>query len=169
MGNEGQREMEDPIRDMLVDLSKVPSINELEETIASHNILIRQPIAPERSVVMEWVEEHFARSWADEVAAAFSNQPITCFIAQKEGEILGFACFEATKKNFFGPTGVSEDVRGMGLGRILLLKSLEAMKNMGYAYAIIGGVRAPEFYKKAVGAQSISGSGFSIYQNMLKA
>ena len=161
--------MEDPIRDMLVNLSRLPSFHELEESITAQQILIRQPIAPERSVIMEWVEKHFARSWADEVAAAFSHQPITCFVAQKEGEILGFACYEATKKNFFGPTGVSETSRGMGLGKVLLMKSLEAMKNMGYAYAIIGGVRAPSFYEQTVGAQSISESGLSIYQDMLKA
>ncbi|MDW3192689.1 MAG: GNAT family N-acetyltransferase [Cytophagales bacterium] len=161
--------MEDPIRDMLVNLSGLPSFHELEESISLQQILIRQPIAPERSIVMDWVEKHFARSWADEVAAAFSHQPITCFVAQKEGEILGFACYEATKKNFFGPTGVSETARGMGLGKVLLMKSLEAMKNMGYAYAIIGGVRAPSFYEKAVRAQSIAESGLSIYQDMLKA
>lgn len=168
MGHEGQRKMEDPIRDMLVNLSNLPACDELEKGLAEQQILIRQPIAPERSLIMDWVEKHFAKSWADEVSAAFSNQPITCFVVQKEGKILGFACYEATKKNFFGPTGVDESQRGLGLGKILLLKSLEAMKNCGYAYAIIGGVRSPEFYEKAIGAQSITGSGRSIYEHMLK-
>lgn len=153
---------------MLVNLSNLPACDELEKRLSEQQISIRQPIAPERTLIMDWVEEHFAKSWADEVSAAFSNQPITCFIAQRDGKILGFACYEATKKNFFGPTGVDESNRGLGLGKILLLKSLEALKNSGYAYAIIGGVRSPVFYEKAIGAQSISGSGMSIYQDMLK-
>ena len=154
---------------MLVDLSDLPKYDDLEEKLAEQQVLIRQPIAPERTVLMDWVEKHFARSWADEVAAAFTHHPVTCFVAQKEGKILGFACYEATGKNFFGPTGVDESQRGLGLGKILLLKSLEAMKHLGYAYAIIGGVRSPGFYEKTVGAQSISGSGLSIYRDMLKS
>lgn len=153
---------------MLVNLSRLPGFEDLIKSLERQEILIRQPIAPERTLVMDWVQEHFAKSWADEVAAAFSNQPISCFIAQKEGEILGFACYEATKKNFFGPTGVKESVRGLGLGKALLFKSLEALRNLGYAYAVIGGVRSPEFYEKAVGALSIKDSGLSIYENMLK-
>lgn len=160
--------MEDPIRDMLVNLSRLPAFDDLERQATSREVLIRQPIAPERTLIMDWVEKHFARGWADEVAAAFSHQPVNCFVAQRAGEMLGFACYEATKKNFFGPTGVLESERGQGLGKLLLLKSLEVMKQSGYAYAIIGGVRAPEYYEKTVGAQSISGSGMSIYQNMLK-
>ncbi len=160
--------MEDPIRDMLVNLSRLPKYEELDENLQKRRVIIRQPIAPERSLIMDWVALHFARSWADEVAAAFCNQPVSCLIAQKEGEILGFACYEATKKNFFGPTGVKESARGQGLGNALLVKSMEAMKNLGYAYAIIGGVRSPKFYEKAVGAQSIEDSGLSIYENMLK-
>ncbi len=160
--------MEDPIRDMLVNLANLPAYSELETQLANQEILIRQPIAPERKLIMNWVEEHFALSWADEVAMAFSHQPVTCFVAQKQGKLLGFACYEATKKNFFGPTGVLESERGLGLGKLLLVKSLEAMKSLGYAYGIVGGVRSPEFYEKAVGAQSIPGSGSSIYKNMLK-
>ena len=53
-------------------------------------------------------------------------------------EIVGFACYDATCMNFFGPTGVKESERGKGVGKALLLAALHAMKEQGYAYAIIG-------------------------------
>ena len=42
------------------------------------------------------------------------------------------------------------------------------MREMGYAYAIIGGVGPAEFYEKAVGAKVIDGSEISIYQHLLR-
>lgn len=42
------------------------------------------------------------------------------------------------------------------------------MKEMGYAYAIIGGVGPAEFYEKAVNAKTIEGSEVSIYENLIR-
>jgi hypothetical protein len=42
------------------------------------------------------------------------------------------------------------------------------MREMGYGYAIIGGVGPAEFYEKAVGAKIIEGSEISIYQHLLR-
>ena len=58
--------------------------------------------------------------------------------------------------------------RGKGLGKVLLVKALDALKEMGYAYAIIGGVGPIEYYEKTVHAKVIEGSGKSIYENLLK-
>ena len=81
---------------------------------------------------------------------------------------MGFAVFDVSSRGFFGPTGVLEEYRGLGLGKVLLIKSLEALKELGFAYAIIGGVGPVEFYQKTVGATIIENSGRSIYSNMLK-
>ncbi|MFC0264006.1 hypothetical protein [Fontibacter flavus] len=42
------------------------------------------------------------------------------------------------------------------------------MKEMGFAYAIIGGVGTEDYYKKAIGASIIEGSEVSIYENLLR-
>jgi predicted N-acetyltransferase YhbS len=55
----------------------------------------------------------------------------------------------------------------MGLGKALLFKSLEALRDLGYAYAIIGGVGPKEFYAKACGAIEIPGSDPGIYTDLL--
>lgn len=156
------------MKDMLVRLLELPSIQDLENKLASKGVVIRRPIPPEKSFVVDWVFEHFGQYWKNEVETAFTTLPVRCFIAQQGNEILGFACYETSAKNFFGPTGTKESERGKGIGKVLLIKSLEAMKEMGYAYAIIGGVGPAAFYEAAVGAQLIPGSEISIYQHLIR-
>ena len=80
---------------------------------------------------------------------------------------LGFACHDATCPNFFGPTGVDPNERMHGIGKALLFNCLEAMKQQGYGYAIIGGVGPAEFYAKTVGAIPIEGSEPGVYRGLL--
>ena len=109
----------------------------------------------------------FSEKWASEVEVALTRQPVACFIATKEKRILGFACYDTTLRGFFGPTGVSEDARGLGLGKGLLFKALEGLREIGHAYAIIGGVGPREFYEKACGAIPIPGSDPGTYTDLL--
>lgn len=158
------------MKDMLVRLMELPESWALEAKLQEkENIVFRKAIAPEKHLLSEWVLENFGAYWKSEVEVAFSRQPVTCWIAQRGNTILGFACYESTARNFFGPTGTLESERGKGIGKLLLLKALNSMKEMGYAYAIIGGVGPAEFYEKAVGAKIIEGSEVSIYEHLLKA
>jgi GNAT superfamily N-acetyltransferase len=157
------------MKDMLVRLLELPEVAELEKKLLEKDkIVFRRAIAPEKHLVSEWVMEQFGAYWQSEVEVAFSRQPVSCWIAQRGNQILGFACYESTARNFFGPTGTLESERGKGIGKVLLVKSLESLREMGYAYAIIGGVGPAEFYEKAVGAKAIEGSEVSIYQNLLR-
>jgi predicted N-acetyltransferase YhbS len=96
-----------------------------------------------------------------------SRQPIACFIATKDKAVIGFSCHDTTSRGFFGPTGVSKPVRGSGVGKALLFSSLEALRELGYAYAIIGGVGPREFYARACGAIEIPGSDPGTYTDLL--
>lgn len=157
------------MKDMLVRLMELPDASELEKRLLEkEKIVFRRAIAPEKHLVSEWVMEQFGAYWKSEVEVAFSRQPVSCWIAQRGNELLGFACYESTARNFFGPTGTKETERGKGIGKVLLIKSLESLRAMGYAYAIIGGVGPVEFYEKAVGAKLIEGSEVSIYQHLLR-
>jgi hypothetical protein len=53
------------------------------------------------------------------------------------------------------------------LGTALLWVALRAMWEVGYAYAIIGGVGPQEFYARAVAATLIDGSTPGIFAGML--
>jgi len=76
--------------------------------------------------------------------------------------------YECSRRGFFGPTGVLPELRGKGIGAALLLRCLESMREMGYAYAVIGGVGPASFYEKVCGAFLIPGSETSIYSTVFE-
>jgi len=155
--------------DMLVNLLTLapahPVINELR---AKHQIIVRRANAWEMSRVREFAGK-WGPTWADEATVAFARQPVSCFIAIADGEIAGICCYECTRRNYLGPMGVDESLRGKSVGKALLLASLLSMRDgLGYAYAIIGGVGPVEFYAKSCGAVVIEGSDRGVYVDMLK-
>lgn len=152
--------------DMLVRLYDLPDTSELYARVAAGGLTLRRARAFEKHTVAAFART-FSEKWASEVDVALSRQPVACFIATKDQQILGFACYDTTMRGFFGPTGVAEAARGLGLGRALLMRSLEALRDIGHAYAIIGGVGPREFYEKACGAIEIPGSDPGIYGDLL--
>jgi len=154
--------------DMLVSLLKLPEVEDDVERLRAEGIIIRRARALERSVVRRYMLDRWSETWADEADMAFSFQPPSIFLATHEKKIIGFGCYECTCRNFFGPTGVNEEYRGRGIGRVLLVQCLMAMREMGYAYAIIGGVGPVEFYSRTVGAVLIPDSTPGIYTDMLE-
>ncbi len=152
---------------MIVNLLELPESNELYTKIEEQGIILRRARAYERHIVAKWVGDHFSPKWVSEVKIAFSRQPVSCFIATREKKILGFACVEVTAKGFYGPTGVCEDARGTGIGKALLFKSMEALRESGYVYGVIGGVGPREFYEKVCNATEIPNSTPGIYTDIL--
>jgi GNAT superfamily N-acetyltransferase len=124
---------------------------------------VRRAAAAERTAVVEWARAHGSPGWADECDASFARLPLACFVAVEGESLIGFACYEATCRDFFGPELVRPDRRGRGVGRGLLLAALHAMRAEGYAYAIIGWASSVDFYRRAVGAVVIEGSAPGIY------
>lgn len=157
--------------DMLVRLYELPDSRDLYAQIEQQGMTLRRVRAYERHIVAAWAGEHFSPKWESEVKVACSRQPVSCYIATRlvdeKPEILGFACYETTARGFYGPTGVSEAARGSGLGKALLFKCLEGLKDLGYVYGVIGGVGPREFYEKACGATEIPGSDPGIYRDIL--
>ncbi len=155
--------------DMLVHLLKLPPAGPVLEKLSAQGVTIRRARPFELSAVRAFIEEHFSVGWADEVEPCYSRQPITLYLATRAGNVIGFAAYEATMRGFFGPTGVMEAERGKDIGKALLLASLWGMREMGYAYGIIGGAGPAEFYAKACAATLIPESVPGIYTDMLKA
>jgi len=154
--------------DLLVKLYDLADPASRVSALRERNITVRRAMPYERYPVLSWVRERFGEGWAGECAAAFASPPARCFVAVREGAILGFACFDCTCPDFFGPTGVDENERGRGIGAALLLSALHAMAASGYAYAIIGGAGATALYEKVAGAVPIAGSVPGIYRDGLK-
>ena len=152
---------------MLVRLYDLPDHSELYQTLEGKGMVLRRARAFEAHTVAEFARSNFSEKWASEVLVATTRQPVSCWIATQDKKILGFSCYETTHRGFFGPTGVIESARNTGLGKALLFKALESLRDMGYAYGVIGGVGPRAFYEKNCGAIEIPGSDPGIYRDIL--
>ncbi|MBI5440436.1 MAG: GNAT family N-acetyltransferase [Deltaproteobacteria bacterium] len=154
--------------DYLVRLYDLPDPGDHLRALCAAGVTVRRPMAYEKRALLGWIGERFGAGWASECEAAFGGHPFSCFIATREGTILGFACYDCTCRGFFGPTGVEGEARGRGVGKGLLLACLRAMREVGYGYAVIGGAASGEFYERSVGAFEIPGSSPGVYVDRLR-
>ena len=157
--------------DMLVNLLLLPPLAPLTDGLREKGLTLRRAQPFEQSVIRQFVADKFAVAWADEIAVAYANKPVSLFVATRAAEggskLLGFAAHDCTRRNFFGPMGVLDAERNTGIGKALLVAALHAMRDAGYVYAIIGGVGPAEFYSTAVGATLIPDSTPGIYTDKL--
>lgn len=129
---------------------------------------VRRLLPPERDILLAWIGRRFTPLWVAEASVASGAHPLSTWVAVRDGELIGFACHDATQKGFFGPTGVDASARGQGIGEALLFATLGGMREAGYAYAIIGDPGPVEFYLKRLDAMIIPKSSPGIYRGMLK-
>ncbi|MBA7623066.1 hypothetical protein ES703_30457 [subsurface metagenome] len=154
--------------DMLVKLYELKDNWGFMDSQEKLGITIRKPIGPEKQFLVDWVRSNFTDAWASETDIAMSNVPRTCFVAIKDGHVIGFACYDATALGFFGPIGVLESFRGRGTGRALLQACMLDMKLKGYGYAIIGSTELYKFYGHCLGATEIPDSSPGLYKTWVK-
>ena len=156
--------------DMLVRLYDLPQTADLYEQLAAQNITLHRVMSPNYGKAFDFIKAAFGDGWAYEACSAISHQPSGLFVALEKTDagkrIVGFSAYNATALDFFGPTGVLPEMRGKGVGKALLLRALEAMRDEGYGYAIIGGVGPQEFYRKCCGATLIENSSPGIYKDL---
>jgi hypothetical protein len=150
--------------DMLVRLYALPDGARYDARCAAAGIAVRRMESWDRFALKRFILLHFHEGWASEADFAFADgHPIRGFVAMKDGAIVGFAVYDCSRRGFFGPTGVRENLRGNGAGAALLFRCLESMRDIGYGYAVIGWVGPAEFYERIVGATVIEGSDPGVY------
>jgi GNAT superfamily N-acetyltransferase len=154
--------------DLLVNLLRLPPLEAAMLAIENAGVNVRRAQPFELTPVRIFVKLKFSRAWADEISVGFVNKPVSVFIATAEKEIVGFAAYECTRRCFFGPIGVVENMRGRGVGKALLLACLFGLRDIGYVYGIIGRAGPIEFYEKYLGAVVIRDSDPGIYTDLLK-
>ena len=155
--------------DMLVKLYPLPTAPGLEEALCEKGITIKKALAPDMSKIIAFTEANGHPGWADEIRVSFMNQPPSIYIAVKDKQVIGFGCYESTARGFFGPTLVAASARRQGVGKALLLKCMESLRELGYAYAFIGWPeeKAIHFYQEATGGMMIPDDGFGVYSRMI--
>jgi len=152
--------------DMLVKLYDLPEISSKENPLLQAGYRIFRPLRCELPKVAEFVKSEFDNeSWGQELQGAFEQLPPKLWIAVKDNQVVGFACYDITAKGMFGPIGVHQAHQGKGIAQVLMVKSLMSLRELGHAYGIIGWVSSEAFYEKAVNAIAIPDSTPGIYAN----
>lgn len=150
--------------DMIVGLTNLPQYK------LSEKIKLKRAFPGDKAQILKFVRENFQSNWEYEVEQSLFQSPGKCFIATEEGRLIGFACYDASAKGFFGPIGVLPSERGKNIGTALMIRTFEAMREYGYGYAIIGWVsEAEQFYRKTVNAEYIKNGEpeNSVYSNLI--
>src|SRR5215813_11588722 len=124
--------------DLLVNLLKLPPLDSAIAPLETNQITVRRAQPFELTPVRSFVNENFSRGWADEVSVGFARQPVSVYIATMEREVVGFAAYECTRRGFFGPMGVAEEIQGRAVRQALPIASVWALREPGYAYAVTG-------------------------------
>ncbi|MEV6926958.1 GNAT family N-acetyltransferase [Dactylosporangium sp. NPDC051485] len=101
----------------------------------------------------DWVRAIWGDGWAWEVGQSLDRKGAGCYVAVRDGEILGFAAYGANRPSWFGPMGTAPAAEGLGVGRVLLRRCLADQRADGHATAQIGWAGPIGFYSKAVAAR----------------
>jgi hypothetical protein len=108
---------------MLVRLYALADAALYDDRTAAAGLTVRRMEAWDRIPLRRFILDVFDEGWASEADLAFSNgHPITGFVAMKDGAIVGFGVYDCTRRGYFGPTGMRDDLRGHGAGASLLFR-----------------------------------------------
>jgi GNAT superfamily N-acetyltransferase len=148
--------------DLLVPLYRIDAA-----PLQADGVIVRPPIGPEHDAIVAWVGTMFGTAWASEARVALQNRPVSLRLALAGDGPVGFACFDATARGLFGPIGVLPAWQRKGVGALLLQRVLAAMRDAGYAYAVIGAPGPVDFFKRWVPAMEIADSQPGLYAGMI--
>jgi len=120
---------------------------EEEKALLSHGIEIKRPAISDRHSVINFVKEEWAL-WTNEIEMAFKDDSPSIHVAYLQGKIKAFSAHNGNNKGtgWFGPMGTHPDLRGKGIGSILLKRCLRDMKAWGQKSAVIPWVGPIDFY-----------------------
>lgn len=124
-----------------------------EEKLGEEGIQIMRADRHESEEIMGFIDQYFPL-WRTEVSNAFRSHPISLHIARLNGVVRAFSAHNGNnfETGWFGPMGTHPDLRGKGMGSILLKRCLQDMKDWGLAKSIIPWVGPIPFYSHYVNA-----------------
>lgn len=127
-----------------------------EAALAAQGITLRPLREEDREAVTPWLAS-FGGTWLDETLMTLERPGARCHLAVRHdgtsrATYVGFACHGVNRADWFGPMGTDEQVRGRGIGSVLLRRCLADLHAAGHDSAQIAWVGPTEFYAKAVDA-----------------
>ncbi|SDY08811.1 Acetyltransferase (GNAT) family protein [Micromonospora pattaloongensis] len=123
-----------------------------ERRLAAAGVTVRAATVDDLPALTAFADTAFGGSWAGELAGSVARPGAGCHLAERDGELLGFAAYGSCRPSWFGPMGTAPAARGLGIGGVLLRRCLRDQHAAGQARAEIGWVGPVEFYADNAGA-----------------
>ena len=128
-------------------------VSEQIKKFNKNDIIIRRANIDDTKDLSDFVSEEW-KLWKHEISVALKSNPPAVHIAIYKGKIKAFSAYDGNNvgTGWFGPMGTHPDLRGKGIGGILLKLCLQDMKNQGAEFSIIPWVGPISFYSHYAGA-----------------
>ena len=129
--------------------------NQDELRLAEVGINIRRATAYDEQNLDEFFHQQFGSAWRQEATLACQNDPPALHLATQNGRVIAFSAHSSQNREwgFFGPMGTTPAARGKSIGRVLLRRCLNDLRDAGHQTAIIPWVGPIRFYARHVGAR----------------
>ena len=118
-----------------------------EKKLKKDQIEVCRATEADKPALMQFIIDNFLL-WQSEVEKSYRSDPIAVHIALLNGQVKAFSGHNGNNigTGWFGPMGTHPDLRGKGIGGILLKRCLQDMKDWGLEYSVIPWVGPIDFY-----------------------
>lgn len=123
-----------------------------EQRLAGQGVTVRRAEPADLPALTAFVSETFDGTWAAEVAESIGRDRAGCHLAERDGDLIGFAAWGSSRPGWFGPMGTTPAAAGSGIGGVLLRRCLAEQRAAGVTQAQIGWVGPVRFYSGSAGA-----------------
>lgn len=125
---------------------------EKERELAAKGYDIHRATPADRPGMAALCEAENHLNWIAETAWSMENDPPTVHVATKDGRVVGFAAHGAIGPSHFGPMLTASELRGKGMGSVLLKRCLADWQRDGLEKGEIIWAGPISFYARVVGA-----------------
>ena len=123
-----------------------------EALLLKHDITVRRAVAQDRGQITQLCLAENSGGWAIETGMALDMAPIPVFVATRHGKIVAFATHSLCGPIQFGPMLTATELRGKGVGSLLLKRCLRDWQQAGIERCEISWAGPLSFYTRTVGA-----------------
>ena len=138
---------------MSADLATAPLDTAADEArLRSDGFEVRRLEKGDSQAFDEYLLTVWHENWRVEGVRSLRRNPVSTHVALRDGKIVGFASHSVSGPGQFGPMGTNPELRGKGVGAVLLKRCLADQRDAGFAESDIQWVGPKGFYADQVGA-----------------
>lgn len=126
-----------------------------KQNLANAGITVRRAHTADESRLEAFFAVQFGAEWLCEAGMALQRDPPALHLALHNDTVIGFSAHSTQncEWGFFGPMGTAPPARGRGIGRVLLWRCLNDLRDAGHATAVIPWVGPVAFYQQWTAAR----------------